>query len=106
MDYIYLLESREELQYIYKIGFTKNIDLRIKQLRTANPDLSIITFFKTKHKRKLESTLHKLFSHKHYKQEFFLLEFEDVKNFIPLCNKIEQNLDLLENNKNDKNVIF
>lgn len=88
MDLIYLL--KDSLGY-YKIGFTKNsIETRIKQLQTGNSgNFEIIFTFKTKHNRKLETSLHNMFKYKHVNREFYELNLEDEEKFKKLCESLE-----------------
>ena len=88
MDTIYLL--KDSIGY-YKIGFTKKpIESRIKSLHTScSEDLEVIFEFKTNHKRKLETSLHNLFKHRHVKREFYDLSEEDKDKFINLCKSLE-----------------
>lgn len=99
MSYIYLLESvTDENKLIYKIGYTKNIEQRSKAHKTSNPDAILVYQFKTKHKRKIETYLHNKFKSKHYYGEWFFLDEEEVKNFILLCENIENKFDSLSDN--------
>jgi len=98
MDTIYLL--KDSIGY-YKIGFTKNsLNSRIKQLETGcSGDLEIIYQFKTNHKRKLETSLHNLFKHKHINREFYDLDLDDEEKFKKLCESLEIAFNCI-NNKN------
>ena len=80
MDSIYLL--KDSIGY-YKIGFTKlKVADRIKQLQTGcSGNFELIYEFKTKHNRKLETSLHNLFRHKHINREFYDLSLEDEDRF-------------------------
>jgi len=88
MDTIYLL--KDPVGY-YKIGFTKNLlTNRVKQLQTGcSGNFEIIYQFQTNHKRKLETSLHNLFKHKHVNREFYDLDLEDEKIFKQLCGSLE-----------------
>jgi len=96
MDTIYLL--KDSIGY-YKIGFTKNLNNRIKQLETGcSGNLEIIYEFKTNHKRKLETSLHNLFKHKHINREFYDLSLEDEEQFKKMCESLELVFAFLQNN--------
>jgi len=100
MDFIYLLESYNEFETIYKIGFSKNVDKRLKQHKTSNPnELNMIKKFQTNHKRKIETSLHNLYVHKKIDGEWFKLDYNDILNFDKLCNNLEKSFDCL-NSKN------
>jgi hypothetical protein len=94
---VYLIESVRDYDVVYKIGYTrKSSKNRSKQLQTGNDgELKIIHQFNTQNKLFLEKTLHNLFSHKKIKNEWFKLDLEDVVNFPELCNKIENNLNII-----------
>lgn len=101
--YIYLFESVSDVIQ-YKIGYTKNkktLKKRVKQLQTGNPNkITIINFFPTIHKRKVETTLHNMYSTKRLCGEWFDLDVIDVKNFSETCLKIEENFNFLVCNEN------
>lgn len=94
MDIIYLLRDSIGL---YKIGFTKDLNKRLKSLHTAcSTDLEIIATFQTKHKRKVETSLHNRFNYKRVNREFFDLTYEDEINFLKICETIEKAFDTLK----------
>lgn len=104
MGYIYLFEATTDYEQQYKIGFTKNKrskDVRLSAIKTGNPgDVKCIEFIKTKHNRKVETSMHNHFKSKQINREWFDLDFEDVKNFRNLCEKIEKNYDVLKESEN------
>ena len=98
-SYIYLLESYNQFQTRYKIGFSKKKDLkeRVRPMKTGNPDqLTILYQFETKHKRKVETAFHNLYSYKRIEGEWFELDQIDVQNFLANCAQLEENFDLLQ----------
>jgi len=97
--YIYLLECVSDWETTYKIGYTRNKDIkkRIKGLQTGNKDrISCVELFYSKHGRKIETSLHNLYSHKRMVGEWFSLELFDVANFQMSCEKLEENFNMLE----------
>lgn len=100
MKFIYLIKSNINGDDLYKIGITQNINKRLKQLRTANPDLTLLDSFETKHGNKIESTLHNLYKNKRIDGEWFLLEELDVISFDEICSNIERGLDSLKDDNN------
>jgi len=104
LGYIYLFESVSEYETLYKIGFTKNkntLKKRVKQLQTGNPNkIKMVNFFNSEHGRKIETTLHNLYSTKRLEGEWFKLEPYDVRNFIDSCDKIEENFNILLESNN------
>jgi hypothetical protein len=96
MDYIYIIENIVGNEINYKIGCTKNLNNRLKQLETGNPGmLNIIKYHKTKWGKKIEFTLHRMFKLDNIKNEWFKLDKKDINNFNNICNKIEKNFDIL-----------
>ena len=92
MSYIYLIECyrADSDSTTYKIGHAKNVEKRIKELTTGNDgNLSIIHQYKSEFSTKIESALHNHYKHKKIKNEWFLLEKQDIDNFIEKCKKIE-----------------
>lgn len=102
MAIIYLIESVRDYDTAYKIGYTKSNNSkknRIKNLQTGNDGkLKIISEFNTKHGKLLETTIHNYFKSKKIINEWFDLDIKDVTNFVNICEKLENNLDQLENN--------
>ncbi len=59
----------------YKIGITKDLQRRIKQFKTGNPDnIKIDYFIATENSRKLEKTLHSKFKEHRIGGEWFILD--------------------------------
>lgn len=102
MAFIYLIESDNDFEKIYKIGFTRNnVKKRLKTLKTGNPSrLSIKDKFETKHNRKIESALHIIYSNKRVDGEWFKLDNYDIDNFMINCLKLEKNFDILVESDN------
>ena len=100
MGYIYLLEFSNEDDTIYKIGFTKNsIQKRIEALQTGNPyQIKELYSYQTKYDQKLEKSIHRFYSHCKLKGEWFKFDLKEVTNFIAICEKLEQNFDILKEN--------
>lgn len=99
MSYIYLFESVSKFETLYKIGYTRNkntLKKRVKQLQTGNPNkIRMIDNFETEHGRKVEITLHQIYSMKRLEGEWFELESYDVEMFLESCNKLEKNFNIL-----------
>ena len=69
---------------LFKIGITKNIIQRMKQFETANPyEFYLHEFFPSENCRLLESELHKIYKSKRYKNEWFKLTKDEVRD---VCN--------------------
>jgi hypothetical protein len=83
----------------YKIGITKDdksLAKRIKAIQTGNPEeITLINKFKSDNYRKVEGWLHRQYKSKRESGEWFLLEAEDVINFLDECKKADQTISLL-----------
>ena len=76
-SYVYLLKVSSE--GIYKIGVSKDVNKRIKQLQTGNPEtIYLINKFHSEYAYKIESVLHRRFKSKHVQGECFYLEPKDI----------------------------
>ena len=99
---VYLLKIGSE--GIYKIGVTKKVEKRIKELQTGNPlKIELINFYESEHSYKIEKFLHKKYSHtkltegfEYLEGEWFKLDNNDVKNFRDICSSIENNFKILK----------
>lgn len=99
MGYIYLLENEIGKEIRYKIGYTKNLKNRTKQLETGNPgDMKIIKSFKTDWGILLEKMIHKSYKQYNIKNEWFILNNDQINLFLDNCNKFENNLNVLKEN--------
>jgi predicted GIY-YIG superfamily endonuclease len=65
--FVYVLKNDEGF---YKIGYSKNIKKRIKELETANSgNLYLIREFKTEYASKIEARLHSYFKFQQINRE-------------------------------------
>lgn len=96
--FVYLIRSSENSYY--KIGTTKNIQRRIKELQTGNADkIYLIDHYESDNAFKIEKALHNFFCYTNKFNEWFTLGIEDEIKFKELCLKIDSNLKYLEKNK-------
>lgn len=104
---LYLIEAKDI--FLYKIGITKNVKKRIKNLQTGCPNkLSVVQIFESeKYCGKIEKSLHKRFEC--YKQkemfnnlegEWFDLPNEIIFDFKKICQEIENNIIFLKDSEN------
>jgi hypothetical protein len=94
LDYIYLIESYSEHETVYKIGFSKHPEKRLKEIKTGNPnELSILYKFNTKHNRKIETSLKRFYEHKCIDGEWFKLDNDDVEKFEERCKILEKSFE-------------
>ena len=94
---IYLISSDINNIILYKIGITKrNINKRLNELKTGNPaTLTVIHTFESKYAPKIERHFHISKASSNVGGEWFNLSQQDINDFIPQCNLIHNNLDLL-----------
>jgi hypothetical protein len=60
MNGIYLMKDEKRNYCLFKVGFTSNIDARIKQYTTHNPECECVSIIRTqvKSKRNIEKIFH------------------------------------------------
>lgn len=96
--FIYLIQNKETGHF--KIGRTKNINKRIKQLQTGSSgELVLVDKFESDFASKLESYLHTIYSCYNTNGEWFDLCYSKVSEFKYLCEIMEKNYIFLEKNK-------
>lgn len=96
--FVYLIRC-EENNY-YKIGVTKNIQRRLKQIQTGTPDkIYLVEKYESDYSTKIERALHNFLAHYHRNNEWFELPLEEELRFVDNCKKIEQNFIFLAENK-------
>lgn len=87
MESIYLIQHKDIPEYT-KIGYTSDINQRIRQLETASPTGVLLVFSKeTKDAYKSEQALHRKYAYKNSNLEWFRLTDEDIVDIINLVNK-------------------
>lgn len=102
MAIVYLMESlHNEFGIVYKIGYTgRTSEKRLKEFKTGNRDIELISEYKSEYSKKIEIALHNLFSDKRVGGEWFTLSENDVVNFINRCSLLHKNFKLLEQSGN------
>ncbi len=95
--FIYLISNNLNQ---YKIGISKNPNLRLKQLQTGNDqNLFIINQYKSeKHYKKIETALHNTYKYCNVLNEWFELTNEQALGFIEDCKRIEKAIEYISNN--------
>lgn len=97
MGYVYLIEDIDNNRY--KIGVTKNLKSRLKNLQTGNSNqIKLIYSFETEYPFRLEKMLHNRFNEFHYHNEWYDLDEESIKNFLNLCNELNNIIISLKDN--------
>ena len=80
--YLYLIQHQNIPEYT-KIGFTTDIEKRIKSLQTASPTgIRIIYLVESDYAFKMEQSLHKRYSSKNSNLEWFKLSDTDIEEII------------------------
>lgn len=88
MDSIYLIQHKDIPEYT-KIGYTSDINQRIRQLETASPTGILLVFSKeTDYAYQIEQALHKKYAYKNSNLEWFQLSEEDIVTIINWVNQI------------------
>lgn len=96
--YVYLIRCSEN--NFYKIGISKNVETRLKQIQTTSPDKVFIVYkYKSIYASKIEKALHNFFKSYHKNNEWFELSLAEELKFLDMCNSIEANLVHLNSNK-------
>jgi predicted GIY-YIG superfamily endonuclease len=96
--FVYLIRLSDNSTY--KIGVTKNINKRIKELQTGNAEeIFLVDKYESDNAFKIEKALHNFFQHKKKLNEWFDFGIEDELKFKELCLTIDNNLKFLEKNK-------
>jgi len=95
---VYLIESVRDYDVVYKIGYTRiSSKKRSKQLQTGNDgELKVIYQHITYHGQMCERAIQNFYSHLRIKNEWFKLDLEDIVKFPEICNKIENNLNIIK----------
>jgi|GEM_PF-1706113 len=77
IGYVYLLNVVNT--DIYKIGYSKNADKRIGNIKTSSPlDIELVKIFKCYDAFKVEQELHNIFKGKKMNREWFKLDLNDL----------------------------
>lgn len=104
---IYLIKAQEI--YLYKIGITKNVDRRLKQLQTGCPfKLEVVEVYEANNfVTKIENILHRSFSCYQKSSDLYDLQGEwfdlpnsIISNFKKICKENEDSLLFLKEQKN------
>ena len=80
--FLYLIQHKNLSEYT-KIGYTTDIEKRIKSLQTASPTgINLIYLVESDYSFKMEQALHKRYSSKNSNLEWFKLSDNDIKTII------------------------
>jgi hypothetical protein len=101
MGYIYLINEWNTNNY--KIGVTKanSLDKRKLELQTGNSsELIVSKYFITSNPYKLEKLLHQYYYKNNIINEWFILNDDQVRNFIKICIKYNDMLNFMKEENN------
>ena len=97
MYIVYLVSAEINGEFLYKIGWTKRTpEQRIKEFKTGNAsNFSVVESYKSEWGSKIEALLHKKYLKYKVSGEWFNLPENEIKNFLSICNRIHDNLELI-----------
>jgi len=99
MKKVYLISVNEYENTYYKIGVSKDVSKRVKNISTGNHlDVQILKEIKSAYPTKLEKRLHSHFKNKNVKGEWFVLDSADLEAFESICDKYENVFKILKDN--------
>lgn len=76
--FVYLV--KESFYGLVKIGIAKNLSSRLASMQAGCPqELTVLGYFETKSARYVEKTLHRKFSSKRYRSEWYSLNDKDIE---------------------------
>lgn len=81
----------------YKIGYSKNLEARLKSFRTGSPfKINLTHQVITRHYKSLEKHLHELFKYKRVRGEWFTFQEEDLNKLEDIFNYLNTQSDEFE----------
>ena len=99
MKSIYLIRNTGNGDY--KIGTSKTPEGRRKHLQTGNSEkIEIVKTYISEFSYKIEKTLHRKYDYLRKEGEWFELSMDDVHDFIPNCEKIDNIIKFLKDSGN------
>lgn len=97
MGYVYLIEDQDNKRY--KIGVTRNLEKRLRNLQTGNSNkIKLIESFLTEYPFRLETMLHNKFKQFHHYNEWYELDEANINNFLNLCDQCNNIIIALKDN--------
>ena len=99
MKAVYLI--KEGSNNYYKIGVSKDVNSRIKQLQTGSAgSIEFYYEFYSEYSYKIEKALHRHHKFNNISGEWFDLTREQVDGFLDTCQKYENNIKATDKTKN------
>ena len=97
MGYVYLIEDIDNKRY--KIGVTKDLKKRLRNLQTGNSNqIQLLESFKSEYPFRLETMLHNKFKQFHHYNEWYELDKNSVDEFLNLCKYFDDIIIALKDN--------
>jgi predicted GIY-YIG superfamily endonuclease len=98
MGTVYLIQNNDD--NLYKIGVTKgDAKVRLQKLQTGNPtELHIVNIYKCEYPFRMEKMLHIRYMLKHWLNEWYQLDLNDIVHFTDTCKQVEYEINLLKDN--------
>ena len=97
MGYVYLI--KDTLNNIYRIGVTKDLNKRLRNLQTGNSNyLTLLSSYQTKYPFRLETMLHNKFKEYRILNEWYELPKRIVNNFNAECESLDNIITSLKDN--------
>lgn len=82
LEMVYLIQHKNIPEYT-KIGYTTNLEKRIKSLQTSSPTgIHVVYSIATQHAKKIEKHLHSKYNKYNSNLEWFTLSREDIVEII------------------------
>lgn len=98
MTKLYVIQNEEGF---YKIGYSKSVDDRIKQLQTGtHSNFTKIFEFETNNGSKLEAWFHNIFKYRRIRREFYDLDDENINYIKDNCKSIDRSFEILKSSGN------
>ena len=102
---IYLIYAEINDTIQWKIGITKDINKRIKQLQTGNPNIvDVVSFYEINNRElayKVEADIKRVLKKYKIQGEWYLYESLDNDIFLQQCIKSENNMRILQDITNN-----
>lgn len=95
---VYIIEALNSGNF--KIGFSKDVNKRIKQLQTSNAnDLELYHCYESEFATTIEAKIHRTYQHLRLSGEWFSLNKDILNDIILDIDKTHKNLKFIKENK-------
>jgi hypothetical protein len=106
MAFVYLLGDAGQ-DKVFKIGVTRGpVEKRVKQLQTGNgEEIYLVNYYETDYPFFIERLLHTKLYPKQKRNEWFILDINDIVDFKEYCKNIEEQAIALKDNPFAKKIL-